>query len=160
VTLDAWCKENMDDWEHGYETTWMNLFDNLNMSVRMFKHDYGFWMIIGACPFGYGGDEKSWRRVNVGTFTQIDSTKAIIKGLQLGGEMKEGGTEASMDKQGAREILKDSIRDDGSLYNLGRYIAWTPGHIDACLNCSFTAEELEAVAWWMRNTPYKEGGAA
>ena len=49
-----------------------------------------------------------------------------------------------------REILSDSITDDGGLYSLGWYLAWTPGNKDACLDGNFTAEDLEAVARWMR----------
>ena len=59
-----------------------------------------------------------------------------------------------MDEVMAREILGDWIKPDGGLYALGVYIAW-PSAIGAaeraCLDGHFTHEELEAVAWWMRN---------
>lgn len=57
-----------------------------------------------------------------------------------------------MDEQTARAILGKTISEDGGLYNLGHYIAWNRGAESATLDCEFTAEELEAIAWWMRNS--------
>lgn len=57
-----------------------------------------------------------------------------------------------MDEKKAREILGDTIQKDGRLYCLGHYTAWGLGDEDVTLDCSFTADELEAIAWWMRNT--------
>lgn len=52
----------------------------------------------------------------------------------------------------AREILGSTIQSDGTLFNQGQYIAWPdaagPEHV--CLDDRFTADELEAIAFWMR----------
>ena len=56
-----------------------------------------------------------------------------------------------MDEAKAREILGDAINPDGGLYNLGWYLGWPPGNADATLDGSFTADDLDAIAWWMRN---------
>ena len=55
-----------------------------------------------------------------------------------------------MDEQETRRILGDTIEPDGSLYCLGHYKQWNLADETVCLDCSFTAEELEAIAWWMR----------
>ena len=55
-----------------------------------------------------------------------------------------------MDEEKARKLLGDSIKEDG-LYSLGWYLGWTHGDADATLDGSFTADDLEAIAWWMRN---------
>lgn len=55
-----------------------------------------------------------------------------------------------MDEEKARRILKGWIQPDNGLHCLGTYIAWTPGNgEEACLDGTFSAEELEAVVWWM-----------
>lgn len=56
-----------------------------------------------------------------------------------------------MTEQRAREILGDTIQPDGSLYCLGHYTAWKHEHDTITLDCHFTVDELEAIAWWMRN---------
>jgi hypothetical protein len=56
-----------------------------------------------------------------------------------------------MDETKAREILKDEIDSGGGLYCLGTYIAWNPTNNSATLDSEFDADELEAIAWWMRN---------
>lgn len=59
----------------------------------------------------------------------------------------------AMTEERARTILGDTIQADGGLYCLGHYTAWTPGDKEACLDCNFAAEELEAIAFWMKNAP-------
>lgn len=56
-----------------------------------------------------------------------------------------------MNEEIARKILGDDIKSDNGLYNSGSYLAWTPGDNKATLDSEFTADELEAIAWWMRN---------
>lgn len=68
---------------------------------------------------------------------------------------------AEMNEQRARDILGKNdgsfnppfgaIKADGSLDDIGRYLSWSPGDDGVSLDGDFTAEELEAVAWWMRN---------
>ena len=55
-----------------------------------------------------------------------------------------------MDEREAKEWLAGMIQPDGSLYNLGRYIHWDG--LDVVLDGQgFSAGELEAIAWWIRN---------
>ena len=56
-----------------------------------------------------------------------------------------------MDEKQAKEILGDNIKspEDG-LYSLREYIHWNVGDDKATLDGKFTADELEATAWWMR----------
>jgi len=57
-----------------------------------------------------------------------------------------------MDEVKVKEILRPNVfSDDGGLYDLGWYLAWNTNHKDACLDGDFTADELEAIAWWMRH---------
>ncbi len=56
-----------------------------------------------------------------------------------------------MNEEQARKILGDAVHPDGSLYQLGQYLCWNGKEDDACLDADFTADELEAIAWWMRN---------
>lgn len=57
----------------------------------------------------------------------------------------------------ARKILGSAIAEDNGLNSLGWYLAWGPtwgprwGRLSATLDGEFTADELEAIAWWMRN---------
>lgn len=56
----------------------------------------------------------------------------------------------------AKVILKNAIAPDGGLTNLCWYIGWTPGYLNATLDGSFSADELEAIAVYMRqDTPVK-----
>lgn len=64
-----------------------------------------------------------------------------------------------MNEQQAREILGDSIRADGALDSVRKFLMWPtqagdrpPPNI-AVLDGDFSADELEAIAWWMRNSP-------
>lgn len=50
----------------------------------------------------------------------------------------------------ARRLLGDDIREHGRLYNTSRYLSFIPGEKTACLDSDFTADELEAIAVWMR----------
>jgi len=50
-----------------------------------------------------------------------------------------------------REILGDTIQSDDLLFDNGRYISWKVGDKEVVLDDKFTATELEAIAWWMRN---------
>lgn len=61
----------------------------------------------------------------------------------------------SMDEIKAREILSADITNDGSLMNVGWYLSWKVGNKDACLDGDFTADDLEAIAWWMRHAQGK-----
>jgi len=58
-----------------------------------------------------------------------------------------------MNEQRAKEILsqRNAIPDEGGLWNLGWYLEWNSGDKEAVLDGEFEAEELEAIAWWMRN---------
>jgi len=56
-----------------------------------------------------------------------------------------------MDEDKAREILGDSIQPDDSLFSCGWYVQWRKHNSTAVLHGEFDAEDLEAIAWWMRN---------
>lgn len=58
-----------------------------------------------------------------------------------------------MNETRATEILseRNALSDSSGLYNLGWYLSWTAGDADATLDGTFDADELEAIAWWMRN---------
>lgn len=58
-----------------------------------------------------------------------------------------------MNEQRAREILGNTIQSDGSLREGQQYTYWKPGESNVTLDSDFTADELEAIAWWMRNAP-------
>ncbi len=62
-----------------------------------------------------------------------------------------------MDEKRAAEILKNNICEDGlkgsdDIEN-GVYMRWSSGHYadKICLDSDFSAEQLEAIAWWIRN---------
>ena len=56
----------------------------------------------------------------------------------------------------ARKLLGNSIHPDGSLKATDdNWIEWPlrPDGVDISIDGSFTAEQLEALAWWLRNAP-------
>ena len=56
-----------------------------------------------------------------------------------------------MTKEKAIKILGDTIKPDGSLFELGHYMSWSVGDKYVTLDCRFDADELEAIAWWMKH---------
>ena len=56
-----------------------------------------------------------------------------------------------MNEREAKRILTGAILKDEGLYCLGWYLDWEPKQAFATLNGKFAAEDLEAIAWWMRN---------
>jgi len=66
-----------------------------------------------------------------------------------------------MDEKKARRILGDWINKDNSLDCKGsdhyKYLSWGGGEV--CLDDYFTAEELRAMSWWMRNKKVERSGA-
>ena len=57
-----------------------------------------------------------------------------------------------MDEVEARKILGDAICDDGGLRRGGSGYVWWPQYDGTvCLDDHYTADDLEAIAWWMRN---------
>lgn len=59
-----------------------------------------------------------------------------------------------MTEQRAREILGYRISDDGRLWDVdGSRLFWVPGDIRASIDDYLSADQLEAIAWWMRNKP-------
>jgi len=55
-----------------------------------------------------------------------------------------------MNEKRAREILGDSIQEDGSLYDCGRYLIWGIDEERITLDSRFTVADLEAIIWWMK----------
>ena len=60
-----------------------------------------------------------------------------------------------MDADKVNEILKDAIKKNAALVSLVKYIHWIPGEKKAILDGSFTADELEAIAYHMKNIKLK-----
>lgn len=58
-----------------------------------------------------------------------------------------------MNEEQARAILGSMVMPDNSLYDLSKYLCFPShdGDKTAHLDGYFTADELEAIAWWMRN---------
>lgn len=56
-----------------------------------------------------------------------------------------------MDEKEAREVLGNMITLDNGLSDLHNYIGWKPGCEDVILDGLYNVEELEAIAWWMKN---------
>lgn len=66
------------------------------------------------------------------------------------------GVPQPMTEARAREILGSSIfvtHTRGELLANGGWLSWSPLYAEktATMNGEFTADELEAIAWWMRN---------
>ena len=64
---------------------------------------------------------------------------------------RAGRESIAMNEGKARKILDDDIQKDGGLYSLGWYLSWSPDRDIACLDGEFSTDDLEAIAWWMRN---------
>ena len=56
-----------------------------------------------------------------------------------------------MNEARARVILGKRIRLDGGLSDDEEFLEFGPGDDVAVLDGLFSADELEAIAWWMRN---------
>lgn len=61
-----------------------------------------------------------------------------------------------MDLTEASNILGNTIQSDNNLYNLRGYVSWDKGDETITLDGQFTADELEAMAIWIR-APMEEG---
>ena len=63
-----------------------------------------------------------------------------------------------MNEKEARETIgSEAIEDDSGLYEIDWYLEWRVEKDFATLDGTFSAKELEAIAWWMKNK--KEKGA-
>jgi len=59
-----------------------------------------------------------------------------------------------MNEEEARRILQEWIGENDSLNSLARYVNWPAYDVnknEIVLDDKFTANELEAMVWWMRN---------
>jgi len=56
-----------------------------------------------------------------------------------------------MTEKQAREILGDMIRGDGGLISDFDFVHWDTDQSTAELDGPFTADELQAIAWWMEH---------
>ena len=59
-----------------------------------------------------------------------------------------------MTEEQARKILGETIRPNNSLSNVECYVDWW-GCDTVTLDDHFTADQLEAIAWWMKNKKVK-----
>jgi hypothetical protein len=55
-----------------------------------------------------------------------------------------------MSTEDAEEAVAKCIQSDGGLFNLGWYLSYKPGNDEAVLDGRFTADELVAIAAYMR----------
>ncbi len=55
-----------------------------------------------------------------------------------------------MNKEKAQEILKEYITKSGGISNLSNYAWYMKGDNHITLDGSFTGEELEAMAYWIK----------
>ena len=55
-----------------------------------------------------------------------------------------------MDVVDARRILGECTQSDNSLYSLDWYVRWDDDMSAVILDGEFEAEDLEAIAWWMK----------
>lgn len=56
-----------------------------------------------------------------------------------------------MNEQKAREILGNRIQPNNDLYDGSEWVDWQTSSPSIQLDSAFSADELEAMAWWMRN---------
>lgn len=57
-----------------------------------------------------------------------------------------------MNELKVKKILKDvKFKEDDSLSDDLKYLSWDVSQTEATLDGDFTADELEAIAWWMRH---------
>lgn len=91
--LKKWAETNMGGWEYGYEKIWFSPSNHLNTSLQLFKHDYAFWIIVGAAPEGYGANEKAWTRANLGTVVNVSEVEPIFKAMEETASIKFGERE-------------------------------------------------------------------
>lgn len=55
-----------------------------------------------------------------------------------------------MTPEQVRHHLTGAMQEDGSLHSTGWYLSWHPTNLTATLDGGFTADQLEAIALWMR----------
>ena len=69
---------------------------------------------------------------------------------------QDGQNEYPMNEQRAREILGNIVGPDAMLLGFlhtTEEVAWTKSNSYCELEGAVTPDELEAIAWWMRNMP-------
>ena len=88
-------------------------------------------------------EHVSHRGIDIGRCKGVMGKVFVIKGC-------------SMDREKAKSLLGKSVNKDGGLFNLGWYLAWIVSCETATLDGAFEADELEAIAWWMRNNKKNE----
>jgi len=62
-------------------------------------------------------------------------------------------TRGPMNEQKARQILGTTILKDNSLSGSADYFSWSPDcdPREICIDATITLDQLEAIAWWVRN---------
>jgi hypothetical protein len=101
-----------------------------------------------------GGKVESTMSFGKFSFHSEAAQATILAGIdRLGARVAELEKENAqmMTEQRAREILGDSIKSDDDLLDRSQYLSWRTSEDNARLDSSFTADELEAIAWWMKN---------
>lgn len=65
-------------WQH----IWCVRDEHLNIMLRLGENDVGVDIIIGSCSGGYGGNEKHWRKVNLGNAQSLEQIVEIYRWLE------------------------------------------------------------------------------
>ncbi len=96
----------------------------------------------------FDGVTKAWRVSDFLIGNRLTESNAYVQTKII--QPKEIEPEP-MNETKARAVLGDWIREDEGIFDLGHYVSWKPNSETACLDDYFTADQLEAIAWWMRN---------
>jgi hypothetical protein len=83
-----------------------------------------------------------------------DEVVAFWKEVAKAAEYCDEVVPEPMTEARAREILGDSVRPDNTIDPTRSPIGWVQWNGDAdwiCIDASLELEQLEALAWWMRN---------
>lgn len=82
--IEKWAISNLTATRIGFEKYWTHYSEGMCYSFVLMKHDTGYWMVLGGCPFGYAGDgtTKEWDRINYGTIDSLDHIKKTYEGIR------------------------------------------------------------------------------
>lgn len=86
--LDAvgrWAEEHLEREETSglWSKTWWEQEVHTSTKLALMKHDRGYWVIIGQCPFGYTANADQWKYINFGTVDNIDRLDELLEWLNL-----------------------------------------------------------------------------
>ena len=65
----------------GYERVICSQVEHRNLMFRLAAHNYGYFLVMGSCPGGYGGCEEHWHLASFGTIIDVEALDAIWNGI-------------------------------------------------------------------------------